>query len=384
MVSGYLKTQAVDIGSRIGKVEVLAVIDAPREARALDEAASLLVKLSKAQTAQAEARIKTMEGERDAAAAAVKQAESDIDRLVAARRYAQKQLARAKGLVAERAADARLVEEHILQLDTAAAAEHTARLAVTTAKAQHAAAIAKVEQSRADVAEAKAAVERGRSSPGEGPCQCRVHPDRRPVRWRRDPSGLSPGGLRSLGIRGRSGVASDGQANRPDAGARPGSRPRCRHHQCGRPGQRSRSTRSGARLSRELSPGWANPKTPPPGPCASRSTSPTPRGFSAKECTGRRRSYSSRLAQPDRPARVRHGTLGANPRRRLSSSAAGSPRRTQVELGADNGSLVEILSGIKPDDSVVVRSGVPLEDGLAVVETAAPAHAPAIATSSTH
>ena len=99
-----------------------------------------------------------MEGERDAAAAAVKEAESDIDRLIAAHEYAQKQLTRAKGLVAERAADARLVEEHVLQLDTAAAAERTARLAVATAKAQLAAAVAKVEQSRADVAEAKAAV----------------------------------------------------------------------------------------------------------------------------------------------------------------------------------------------------------------------------------
>ena len=48
----------------------------------------------------------------------------------------------------------------------------------------------------------------------------------------------------------------------------------------------------------------------------------------------------------------------------------GLARRTQVELGADNGSLVEVLSGIKPDDSVVLRSGVPLEDGLAVVDPA--------------
>ena len=45
----------------------------------------------------------------------------------------------------------------------------------------------------------------------------------------------------------------------------------------------------------------------------------------------------------------------------------GLARRTEVELGADNGSLVEILSNIKPDDSVVLRSGVPLEDGIAVV-----------------
>ena len=53
MVSGYLKTQVVDIGSRIRKGEVLAVIDAPRETKALEEAAAL-VEESKAQVAQAE------------------------------------------------------------------------------------------------------------------------------------------------------------------------------------------------------------------------------------------------------------------------------------------------------------------------------------------
>ena len=42
---------------------MLAVIDAPREAKALDEAVAL-VEESKAQVSQAEARIKTMEGER--------------------------------------------------------------------------------------------------------------------------------------------------------------------------------------------------------------------------------------------------------------------------------------------------------------------------------
>ncbi len=49
----------------------------------------------------------------------------------------------------------------------------------------------------------------------------------------------------------------------------------------------------------------------------------------------------------------------------------GVARRTDVELGTDNGTLVEILSGLKPDDSVVLHSGVPLEDGLAVVASAA-------------
>ena len=51
MVSGYLKEQAVDIGSRIRKGQVLAEIDAPREAKALEEAATL-VEEAKAKTAR--------------------------------------------------------------------------------------------------------------------------------------------------------------------------------------------------------------------------------------------------------------------------------------------------------------------------------------------
>ena len=39
--------------------------------------------------------------------------------------------------------------------------------------------------------------------------------------------------------------------------------------------------------------------------------------------------------------------------------SGGLAHRTQVEIGADNGSLVEILSGIKPGDSVVLRSAFP-------------------------
>ena len=157
MVSGYLKTQSVDIGSRITKGEVLAVIDAPREAKALEEAAAL-VDESRAQINQADARIKTVEGERDAAAAAVNQAESDVDRLIATRELAQKQLERVRGLVADRAADTRLLDENVRQVETATAGERTARLGVTTARAQLATAVAKVAQAGADLTEAKAAV----------------------------------------------------------------------------------------------------------------------------------------------------------------------------------------------------------------------------------
>ena len=49
----------------------------------------------------------------------------------------------------------------------------------------------------------------------------------------------------------------------------------------------------------------------------------------------------------------------------------GVARRTEVKLGGDNGSLVEILSGIRPDDAVILRSGTPLEDGMHITTTAA-------------
>jgi HlyD family secretion protein len=154
MLSGYLKTQVVNIGSPIKRGEVLAVIDVPRDAKAVEEAAAVLAQ-TKARAAQAETQVKTAEAERDTAAAAVKQAESDIDRLVAQRRLAEKQYARIKGLFEHNAIEENLVDEQRQILDAAIAAERTGRLAVQTAKAQWATALAKVDRARADVVEAQ-------------------------------------------------------------------------------------------------------------------------------------------------------------------------------------------------------------------------------------
>ena len=44
----------------------------------------------------------------------------------------------------------------------------------------------------------------------------------------------------------------------------------------------------------------------------------------------------------------------------------GIARRTEIKIGGDNGSLVEILSGVKADDAVVLRSSTPVEDGMRV------------------
>lgn len=158
MVSGYLKTQVVDIGSHMKKGQVLAEIDAPREAKAVEEAESLLAQ-ARAKVVQAQAEVKAMEAQRDVAAATVNQSRSDVARLVASRELAEKQFERINGLLARNAVDRRLADEHQRDVDAAKAAEQTARLAVLTAEAQKAAAAAKVDQARADLATAQAAAQ---------------------------------------------------------------------------------------------------------------------------------------------------------------------------------------------------------------------------------
>ena len=157
MVSGYLKSQTVDIGSRVKQGEILAEIDIPREQQVVAEAAAL-VDQARAQALQMEAKVKAMEAERETVAATVAQTESDIDQYVANRRLAESQLTRVRGLYERSAIEKRLVDEQERELEAAVVAERTSRLAVLTARARLLGADAKVDQARADVAEAKAAV----------------------------------------------------------------------------------------------------------------------------------------------------------------------------------------------------------------------------------
>ena len=80
--SGFLKTQQVDIGSRIKAGQALAEIDAPELQRDVDEAGAA-VEQAKAQAELAVARVATAEAERAANVAEVTQAEADVLRLVA-------------------------------------------------------------------------------------------------------------------------------------------------------------------------------------------------------------------------------------------------------------------------------------------------------------
>ncbi len=157
MVSGYLKTQSVDIGSRIKKGEVLAEIHVPRDAKAVEEAASL-VEQTRARVGQAVAMIKVAEAQRDAADAVANQAVSDIDRLRAERELAEKQFARIDDLLRQRAVERKLLDEHQAAVASARAAERTAGIAVKTARARALAAAAEVDKARVNADAARAAL----------------------------------------------------------------------------------------------------------------------------------------------------------------------------------------------------------------------------------
>ena len=157
-VSGYLKKQGVDIGSRVRPDEVLAEIDAPEFLKAVDQGHAA-VDQAKAQVAQAQAQIATAIAQREAAEAGVKQAEAEIDRAAAVRSFREKQYARIKNLFDLKSIDERLVDEKLDEAQAARATEAAAKAAVVTAKAQVTAAEAKVEQARADMADAEAKVE---------------------------------------------------------------------------------------------------------------------------------------------------------------------------------------------------------------------------------
>jgi len=154
-VSGYLKTQPVDIGSVVRRGDVLAVIDAPELFKDLDHAKAELEQAA-AQIAQTKARVLTADADREAAAAAVHQAEAEIEKATAFRAFREKQYQRIKSLYEVKSIDARLVDEKQDEMESAQAAERVAQAGALTAEAQLTAAKAKVEQAKSDVANAEA------------------------------------------------------------------------------------------------------------------------------------------------------------------------------------------------------------------------------------
>jgi len=156
-VSGFLKALNVDIGDRIKKNQVLAVVDVPELDKQVQRNAAV-VDQSRARVVQMQARATSARADWDAARAAVPRAEAMLKSKSAELRYRQQQLQRMRELAASKSIEDKLVDEATSHRDAVREGEIAAQEAVTSAKANVAAMAAKIQAADADVQESDAQV----------------------------------------------------------------------------------------------------------------------------------------------------------------------------------------------------------------------------------
>jgi RND family efflux transporter MFP subunit len=157
-VSGYLKTQTVDIGDRVKRGQVLATIDVPELEKQVKRNTAFLHQ-TRARVRQMRARVFSAKADKAMALAAVEQAEANAKSADAWRRYREKQYGRMKDLFALKSIEERLVDESKDRYEASLETVRSARAAIATARAQVAAAEAKIELAEADVLGAETEVQ---------------------------------------------------------------------------------------------------------------------------------------------------------------------------------------------------------------------------------
>jgi RND family efflux transporter MFP subunit len=154
-VAGYLKSIAVDIGDQVSEGQVLAEIDAPELAR--DVAwKQALCEQAQSRVLQAQARVKTARVERLAADGLIEQADAEVLRKSSERGLCEKELARIRELVAQKAIESKLVDEKQHAFESAKAGEDHARASARIAQAEIQTLDSRIEQSQADLVVAEA------------------------------------------------------------------------------------------------------------------------------------------------------------------------------------------------------------------------------------
>jgi RND family efflux transporter MFP subunit len=154
-VSGYLKDLHVDYGDHVRRDQLLAEIDDPEIVKRAEKAAAD-VEQARAAVAQADAFVESAKADRDASASAVDQAVAEVDRYKSMRNYHQKKFARYEELVKSKAIPQQIADEEEENYESARASEVASQKAVLNSRAQLIAAGARVKKAEADVAEAKA------------------------------------------------------------------------------------------------------------------------------------------------------------------------------------------------------------------------------------
>ena len=163
-VSGILLSERdangklIDIGTRIKKGDVIAKISVPEYDAEVNK--------NTAELAHANARVEQFIANQDAAVANAKAAKAKIVLVTALlksktayRQFRQKQYKRMQALLDEKAIDARLVDESMDNLESAIASEEAGKEAIVTSALDAEAAAARVEQAKADLKNAKAQVD---------------------------------------------------------------------------------------------------------------------------------------------------------------------------------------------------------------------------------
>jgi HlyD family secretion protein len=370
MISGYLKSQAVDIGSTIKKGEVLAEINVPRHAKDFEEARALVAQ-ARAQINQSEARIKVARAQREAAAALEKVAEADLERLTARRQFAEKQYARVNGLVAERATTKLLADEQTSDLAAAVAAERTGAAEILSAKAKLLAADAAIDQAQADTEEAKAnlgvaqaRMDRSQTSleyakiiaPFDGVVTHRTYHLGALVR------SADEGGQQPLFTVKRNDLmrvvvlVPDDDVVYTKVGQKAVVRV---DSLAGRLFQGTLARIARAEDAERMMRVEIDLPNPDDVLCD---------GMYGKASISLEQDAKT-LAVPAACIVEHNGRSGGV----VYVVRDGLAKRTEVKLGGDNGTYAEIRSGIRPDDSVILPSGTPLEDGMRVTVNGATA-----------
>jgi RND family efflux transporter MFP subunit len=157
-VSGYLKTQNVDIGDSVKKGAVLAQIAVP-ELEKQEDQRKAAVRRAKAVVEQMKARVSAAEAKHEEAEAQVVQATANARTAVAMLRLREVQLARIDYLFKKESIDERVLDEKKEAHAAAIEAKNAADAAIITAMARVKAVTAQIKQAQADVDEARAEVE---------------------------------------------------------------------------------------------------------------------------------------------------------------------------------------------------------------------------------
>jgi RND family efflux transporter MFP subunit len=156
-VSGYMKMTR-DIGEAVKQNGVVALIDMPELVKEVqrDKAA---VAQAKAQVEQAKAAIETAEADYEAAESLIGERRADLERAEYYLEFRKKQNARIQRLVKEKAVEEKLGDEEQEHHDAARSSVSSAKAAVVSAEAQANAAKARIAKAKADLVDAKANVE---------------------------------------------------------------------------------------------------------------------------------------------------------------------------------------------------------------------------------